>query len=126
MSLNQEGRILLAMQALKQGQSKSIQVAAISYDVPRSTLRHRINRMLSRRDSIPNSQKLTPIEELAIIRYILDLDSRGFPPRINDVRDIADLLCKTRHAKPVGKQWLYNFVQRCPKLKMRFSRAYDF
>ena len=80
MSLNQEGRILLAMQALKQGQSKSIQAAAISYNIPRSILRHRINRMLSRRDSIPNSQKLTPIEELAIVRYILNLHSRGFPP----------------------------------------------
>ncbi|ERF69808.1 hypothetical protein EPUS_09464 [Endocarpon pusillum Z07020] len=69
---------------------------------------------------------LTLTKEETLVRHILDLDSRGFPPRINDVRDMADLLCKTRYAKPVGKQWPYNFVQHRPELKTRFSHAYDF
>jgi hypothetical protein len=78
---NQEGRILLAIQAIKQGQFQSIRAATISYDVPYSTVCHRINGMASRRDTTPNSRKLTPKEELALVQYILDLDSRGFPPR---------------------------------------------
>jgi hypothetical protein len=52
---NQEGRILLAIQAVKLGQFQSVQAAAKSYDIPRSTLRHRLNGMASRRDSYPNS-----------------------------------------------------------------------
>ena len=81
MSLNQEGRILLAIQSLKQGQTQSVRAAATSYDISKLTLRSRINRIPSRRDSLPNSRKLTPIEELAIVQYILDLDSHRFPPR---------------------------------------------
>jgi helix-turn-helix, Psq domain len=68
------------MQSLKQGQTQSVRAAAISYDISKSTLRSRINSIPSRCNSIPNSQKLTPIEELAIVRYILNLDSRGFLP----------------------------------------------
>jgi hypothetical protein len=83
---NQEGCILLAIQAIKLYYIKSIRAAAISYDIPPSTLCSRINRVASRRDSPPNSQKLTPEEELAIIRYILDLDSCGFPPWPQSVR----------------------------------------
>jgi len=80
-SSNQEGRILLAKQAIKLGQIKSIRAAGETYDVPWETLRDRINGLPSRRDSTPNSRKLTPYEEEAIVQYIFDLDSRGFPPR---------------------------------------------
>jgi len=69
---------------------------------------------------------LTPSEEETLIRYILDLDTRGFPPRICGVEDMANSLLATRRAKPVGKQWAYRFVQRRPELKTRLSRAYDF
>ena len=43
------------------------------------------------------------IEEETIIRYILDMDSRGFPLRIDDVEDMANSLFATRSAKRVGK-----------------------
>ena len=100
---NQEGRILLAIQAFKLRHCKSILAAAISYDVTYSTLYNRIHGMASRRDSTPNSRKLTPEEELAIVQYILDLDSRGFPPRPQAVQEMADLLLAARDASPVGK-----------------------
>ncbi|KFY96618.1 hypothetical protein V500_02352, partial [Pseudogymnoascus sp. VKM F-4518 (FW-2643)] len=54
-SCNQEDRILLAIQAIKQGNCQTIQAAAVSYDVPRTTLSDRIHGMASRRDSTPNS-----------------------------------------------------------------------
>jgi hypothetical protein len=66
-SSNQEGRILLAKQAIKQGQIQSIRAAAASYDVYLETLRRRVNGIPSRRDSPPNSRKLTLCEEEAII-----------------------------------------------------------
>ena len=46
---------------------------------------------------------LTFIEEETIVRYILDMDSRGFPSRIDDVEDMANSLFAMRSAKRVGK-----------------------
>lgn len=123
---NPEGRILLAIQAFKLRQFQSIRAAAKTYDVPYTTLYHRIHGMASRRDSIPNSQKLTPEEELAIVQYILDLDSRGFPPRPQYVQEMADLLLTERDALPVGKNWTSTFIKRRPELKTKFSRKYDY
>jgi hypothetical protein len=125
-SSNQEGRILLAIQAIKQGQFKSDRAAAVSYDIPKTSLRNRINGMTSRRDSTPNSRKLTPQEESAIVRYILELDSRGFSPRPQDVREMADLLLAERDALPVGINWTTNFIKRRTELKSKFSRKYDY
>ncbi|KFY92753.1 hypothetical protein V500_04042, partial [Pseudogymnoascus sp. VKM F-4518 (FW-2643)] len=63
----QEGRIVLAIQAIKQGHIQSVWAAATSYDVPYSTLYRRFCGMTSRRDSTPNSRKLTPYEESALV-----------------------------------------------------------
>ena len=125
-SSNQEGRILLAINAIKQGQFQSVRAAAASYDIPRTTLRDRIHGMASRRDSIPNLQKLTPYEESALVRYILNLDSRGFPPRPQGVQEMADLLLSERGESSVGKNWTTNFIKRRTEIKAKFSRKYDY
>jgi len=76
---------------------------------------------------IRNAQyNLTPSKEETLIRYILDLDTQGFPPWIYSVEDIANSLLATRCVKPVSKQWAYCFVQYCPKLKTHLLHAYDF
>jgi hypothetical protein len=49
------------------------------------------------------NHKLTKLEEEVIIRYILDLDKRGFGPRLAGVEDIANYLLKTQGAKRIGK-----------------------
>ncbi|KFY99697.1 hypothetical protein V498_00575 [Pseudogymnoascus sp. VKM F-4517 (FW-2822)] len=125
-SSNQEGRILLAIQAIKLRQIKSVRAAAISYDVPSSTLFDRIKGMPSRRDCTPNSRKMTPYEESALVQYILDLDSRGFPPRPQAVQEMADLLLSERGKSPIGKNWTTNFIKRRTELKAKFSRKYDY
>ncbi|KFY31251.1 hypothetical protein V493_01269 [Pseudogymnoascus sp. VKM F-4281 (FW-2241)] len=53
-SSNQEGRILLAIQSIKEGYIQSVRAAAMSYDVPKTTLRRRAYSVTSRRDSTPN------------------------------------------------------------------------
>jgi hypothetical protein len=58
-----EGRIALAIQALKRGHISNIYTAAQTYDVPDKTLRRRVNGINARRDSIPINRKLTTIEE---------------------------------------------------------------
>ena len=57
-----EGRILLAIQAINSGQIESLYKAASSYDVSYGTLYRRYYGTPARRDSQPNSKKLTPIE----------------------------------------------------------------
>ena len=123
---SQEGRILLAIQAIKQGHIKDVKSAAVTYDIPRTTLRRRIQGMTYRRDCTPNSQKLTPYEESALVQYILDLDSRGFPPRPQAVQEMADLLLSERGKSPVGKNWTTNFIKRRTEIKAKFGRKYDY
>jgi hypothetical protein len=85
-----------------------------------------MNGMPARRDSTPNSRKLSPYEESTIVQYILDLDSRGFPPRPQAVQEMADLLLADRDAPPVGKNWTSNFIKRRTEIKTKFSRKYDY
>jgi hypothetical protein len=42
----------------------------------------------------PANTNLNKLEEQIIINYILDWDSRGFPPRQADMEDIANYLRK--------------------------------
>ena len=82
--------------------------------------------MPSQCDSTPNSQKLTPTEELAIVQYILDLDSHGFPPQPQAVQEMADLLLAQCNMSPVGKNWTSNFINQRMELKTKFSCKYNY
>ena len=125
-SIQNEGKISLAISAITKNQFKSERRAIATYDVPRSTLRDRRAGKVLRRDCEPNSKKLTKLEEDVIIQYILELGSRGFPPRLQAVRDMADQLLAARGASKVGKNWPENFVRRTAELKTRFNRKYDY
>jgi hypothetical protein len=72
------------------------------------------------------SYRLTIIEEEVVVQHILDLDTRGFPPRLADVEDMANLLLAERQGGRVGKHWPNKFIKRRPELKTRFNRAYDY
>jgi hypothetical protein len=93
-----EANILLAISAIKARQIGSLRQAAATYNVSQSTLTNRLAGMPARRDCKTNSQKVTPIEEEVIVAHILDLDSRGFPPSLNDVRYMANKLLAERGA----------------------------
>src|SRR3954463_16774635 len=73
----QEGRIELALQAYKDGQFQSLRRAANAYNVCQRALTRRYNGTLTRANTRPSGQKLSATEEQTIIRYILNLDSRG-------------------------------------------------
>ena len=125
MATSQEARILLALQALKDDKYLSLRRAAKDYNVPKTTLCSRRQGIAFRRDSRPNSMKLTQSEEEAITKRILDLDSRGFPPTLGLLRDMANKLLAERQQDPVGEKWPTHFIQCNPRLQTRWSRAYD-
>ena len=125
----QLGRLELAIQAVQKSQITSVRKAALSYDVPRSTLQDRLNGIKQRESANRTKRKLTETEEETLLQWILTMDKRGAPLRPTTVRNMADLLLANRDAlKPpptVGINWVQNFVQRHNILKTRFSRKYD-
>jgi hypothetical protein len=118
--LYSERQILLALQALRNNPKLSLRGAARLYQVNYWALRRRQNGIQSRRDWIPKSRKLSDLEEQIIVKFILDLDSRGFPPRLRGVEEMANRLLADRDASSVGKRWAMNFVKRHKGLKTRF------
>ena len=122
----QEARIILAMEAIRMSKKLSRHKAAKIYKVPLSTLRDRMNGRTPIQERRPAVQKLTELEEEVIIRNILDMDTRGFAPRLAGVEDMANLVLKSRGGQRVGTRWAQRFIQRRPELKTRFNRVYDF
>jgi hypothetical protein len=99
----QEARIILAIEAIYISKKMSIRRTTQTYNVPKSTLIARIKGRVVKPEKRDVQYNLTLAKEETLIRYILDLDSRGFPPRIDGVKDIADLLLTTRYTQPTGK-----------------------
>jgi hypothetical protein len=125
-SSSYESHILMAIEALKKDPQLSIQAAANIYKVPRTTLRRRYAGNHSRRDISANNRKLTDLEENVLLDRILDLDSRGFQARLEDVREMANRLRTDRDASPVGPRWPERFITRHPELTTRFRRRIDY
>jgi len=85
-----EAKVVLALEALEKDSKLSLRAAAKIYSVPYTTLyRRRAGRPL-RRDTTPNSKKLTQSKEEAIVQYVIELDIQAFPPRLYGVEDMAN------------------------------------
>jgi hypothetical protein len=56
---HQEGRILLAIQAIQREEISSIRDVAMRFQVPRTTLARRLNGITNRADTRPSSHKMT-------------------------------------------------------------------
>jgi len=79
-TLEKEGRYLLALNAYRNGQFRTINAAATAYDVNYKTLLARSKGRLPRVTYPPNGRKLTTIEEKTLEDWILSLDACGLPP----------------------------------------------
>jgi len=126
---NQEGKVLLALDDIKNGRIKSIHAAAKLYEIPPSTLYTRAHGQIPRAEKRPTGHKLTQLEEDSLTTWILSMDSRGAAPRPATVREMANILLAARGSNPpptVGKNWPSTFVQRRDELRSRFSRRYDY
>ncbi|EDO04447.1 hypothetical protein SS1G_06930 [Sclerotinia sclerotiorum 1980 UF-70] len=125
-SNNKEAQILLAIEAIRNDKKLSIRKVAKLYNISYTTLICRMNGLTPRMEFRPKSHNLTDLEEEVLIQYILDMDERGFSPRISDVEDMTNYILETQGVKKVGKLWAHRFVKRYTELKTRFNRVYDF
>jgi hypothetical protein len=123
---NDENQLNLAIQALQKNPNQSSRAIARIYSVDHRKLGDRLRGIPSRHAIQANSRKLTDLEEIVLIEHILDLDSKGFPPRLCVVEDMANRLLATRDGGRVGQRWAGNFVRRQPELRTRFQRKYDY
>ena len=99
---SKESQMVLAIQSLQNDPNLTRRAAARTYNVSETSLRRRMNGTRARQDTRPNSTRLTELEENVIVTYIMDLDSRGFAPRMPDVEDMANVILAVRNASRVG------------------------
>ena len=73
-SQSQEARIFLVIQTIYTNQEMSIRRTVKTYDVPRTTLRNRIEDCTSKTEERNTQHNLISIEEETLVRHILDLN----------------------------------------------------
>jgi hypothetical protein len=121
-------RSLLAAQSIKNQYIKSQRRAAFLYNVPRSTINRRLQHVPTIQAFNQQKRTLSSIEEQSLVEWILDLDRRGFPPNIIDVRRMADVLLANRGQDPppppVGKCWVNRFIRRQSELQTKWNRKF--
>jgi hypothetical protein len=127
-SLQKEGRITLPMSAIRKNQISSGCRAAKTYVVPRSILQARLKGRPSKLGSRAKNRKLLECKEETLIKWIYNIEQRGFPPYIIDVRRMAQTLLTRRGSDAsatLGKHWVYKFIRQHPDLDARLSRNID-
>jgi hypothetical protein len=128
-SIQKEARIDLAINGIKKKQFSSQRHATRVCKVVRSTLQGRLKGVRPRKGSPAKNRLLRQTEEDELVRWILEIERRGFPPFIIDVKRLAERLIQRRgesqQPPPIGKLWVYRFVSRHPAIKQRLTRKKD-
>lgn len=90
-SVEQEGRILLAIKAIQNGRIFTIAAAARSFDVPRTPLADRMKGIPNLYEARGTGHKFTQLEEESIQDWLISMDQRGAALTIAMLRDMANL-----------------------------------
>jgi len=70
----QEGRLLLSINAYKQGQFLSFRKATSTYNVARTTAQRRVKGIQPKRGSTASNRRLTAAQEESLKQWILSMD----------------------------------------------------
>lgn len=123
-SVEQEGRLLLAISAINKSQIPTVHQAAHHFQVPESTLCRRLHGITTRTEKRANNHKLTENEEKSLLHWILSMDRRGAAPQPAHIQDMANLLLLERDSadiQPVGKNWVSNYIKCHDEIKTTYS-----
>jgi hypothetical protein len=115
-----ERNIILALQAMQNDPKLNTRAAGKIYTCNHQKLGRCRRGMRPRRNIPANSRKLTDLEESVLVQYILDLATKGFPPWMSVVEDIANRFLAIYNILYIGTRWASNFVKYCPELQTCF------
>ncbi|KAB0790336.1 hypothetical protein PPYR_15330 [Photinus pyralis] len=109
----------------------SVRRASLTFNIPRKTLERRVKTGNTVKGSMGPGCNFGKENEDRLSRYILNMQSRGFPLTRDDLRTIAfqfaeQMNIKHRFNKEVGKagyDWLCLFLSRNPQISVRKSEG---
>ena len=132
-----EEGIQAAINVLKSGTCKSAREASRRFNVPHSTLTHRLSGHVQKNLSHKCDQNLTHAEEKELVRWITKLTQTGYPPRHRIVHEMAEeirheCVCQLNTNRieyvsylPLGKQWAWQFIHRHTELETVLLRTIE-
>ena len=104
----------------------SITKAAKQHGIPKSTLTDRIKGRKPTSAAHEGQQRISPGEEAAILAWVLRLEAWGWPPRIEQVRFIANEILLIKDDKtPIGVNWPQKFMSRHPQVMTAYIPPLD-
>ena len=123
-----EGRLALAIKAYKNNDFKSYRAAAAAYNVCKDILLRWLRGGGSYQNISSHHRKLFDIEEIVLIKWILDLVARGHPVRFCHIEIMANQLVSTRCGfdSKVNKLWVSRFIARNTEFHIGRYKRYNY
>ena len=120
---SREARIQEASSALQSGFFDNLTDVARAFDIPRSTLRYRLSAG-SKKQQGGQNKKLNGIQEKALCEWLDSSTRDGFPPRRDDIHQMASKLLAEGGASSatIGKCWVARFLKRHPQYQICHSK----
>jgi hypothetical protein len=91
----QEARIILAIKTIRSSKKINRSNTTKIYNISYSILTNRMNSRIPIYEYRLGASKLTELEKEIIIQNILDMDTRGFAPRLASIEDIANYILES-------------------------------
>jgi hypothetical protein len=121
-----------ALNALVNGEIKSLCRAASDFGIPSSTLQDRLQKRKSRIEGHVSQQLLTPVEETKLENWIYRAAKLGSPITLQLVKILALEIQSERSSNydknvlsSISDRWIDRFRKRHPRIKTCFSRTID-
>ena len=114
---SRENAIQSAIQDLNSGIFFSQRAAAVAYSIPQSTLTTRLRGSKSKRLAHEKQQRMTSLQEEFLADWIIEEDTRGYPPSHARAREMASRVLRANgDTDSLGKKWISGFKQRNPRI----------
>lgn len=122
-------KIAKAINGLSNGTYEYLREASRASGTSPATLSRHLNGGLTRHGANVKNQALTPTQELALVTFVKHATAVGHPIRHSYLRELADVLRRTRveddRLPELGKKWVSRFLQRHPDVKSQVAKSIE-